>query len=72
MKNWALRAVRTLSAAAVAALALTAMPVLAQVNEDPIIPLSDPMAPFLESVRLPDLWVRRPNSARWSGLHSMK
>lgn len=49
MKNWAVKAARFFSATAVAALALTALPVHAQVNEDPIVPLDSPMAPFLES-----------------------
>ena len=49
MKNWAVKAARIFSATAVAALAFTALPVHAQVNEDPIVPLDSPMAPFLES-----------------------
>ncbi len=49
MKNWAVKAARICSASAVVALALTALPVHAQVNEDPIVPLDSPMAPFLES-----------------------
>jgi secreted PhoX family phosphatase len=49
MKNWAIQAARFFSVSAVAVLALTALPVHAQVNEDPIVPLDSPMAPFLES-----------------------
>jgi secreted PhoX family phosphatase len=49
MKNLAIKAARIFGAGAIVGLALIAMPVNAQVNEDPIVPLDSPMAPFLET-----------------------